>query len=64
MEKPLKWFYQLTEEELKAYPLDRIIVGFDRVDREYITANEIFVVRPIGYNLNHQRIEDNKRRSP
>ena len=45
MEKPLKRFCNLTDEERPTYPLDRIIVGFDRLNGEYITADEIYVVR-------------------
>ena len=37
--------YELTPEERQTYSLDKVIVGFDRVDREYITADQIILVR-------------------
>ncbi len=55
MEKPLKWVYELTAEERLAYTPDRIIVGFDRVNGEYITAEEVFYVRRVDTNLSQKR---------
>lgn len=44
-EKPFKWVYEVTEEELRSYPLDRIKVGIDRVECRWITADEVVFVR-------------------
>lgn len=39
--KPLKWAYELTDEELKTYPLNRIKVAYDRLDNKWITVDDI-----------------------
>ena len=41
-----KWDYKLTPEERRSYPKNRIIVGYDRLDREYITLDRVFPVIP------------------
>ena len=57
MEKPMKWFYELTSAERRTYPLDRIKVGFDRLDGEWITADQVYLVRLPNRDL---RKQDNK----
>ncbi len=44
MELEPKWDYKLTPEEQGSYPRNRIIVGYDRLDREYITLDKVFPV--------------------
>ncbi len=43
-ERPLKWPRELTQEELKTYPLNRIKVGYARLENEWITADQIYSV--------------------
>lgn len=54
VDKQLKWFYQLTNEERETYPNDRIVVGYDRAEDEYITADKVFVVRLPKPDLNQR----------
>ena len=58
MQKPLRWFYELTPRERQSYPLDRMIVGFDRAEGTYITAAEVYVVRERRPTVNLSKREN------
>lgn len=51
MDKPYKWIQRLSVEELRTYPADRIIVGYDRLDDKPITLDEVYVVKTIDSSV-------------
>ena len=51
-----KWFYRIPEPDRKRYKPSEVIVGYDRLNAEYITLDQVFLVGTDG--LKEPKIKD------